>query len=354
MVVTPNGTQEELDKAMAPFHEFGCTGLDNEYVQNIDQLPEARELYKKETTRRYKDSDGKLHDPYADEFYREPTPEESKAVSMGGTGHCNGVSYTSKDWGDGRGYRAKVHFVPAGWSEVEVPQSDVRTFAEFIEYHYGRDVIEGKAAPDLKEKHKYGWCRMVNGEVTELIDRDNPDHKWDWYTEGGRWSDYFIPKNRNATTTKGRKRDIDFARMRSEREAVAAGEWDTVNKAIAPHLAGYKTWESVLKAHAEDYEAARKEYREQPAVVAFHKNDRDRIFDSVDNYLMPRQQYITNEGLRRITSFAFLRDGKWAEKGRMGWWACVSEEKENWGAQFADLLGAVPEDHFLTIVDCHT
>lgn len=355
MVVTPNGTDAELEKAMLPFHEFGCTGLDNEYVQNIDQLPEARELYRTETTRRYKDASGKLHDPYSDEFYREPTPEESKAVSMGGAGHCNGVSYTSKDWGDGRGYRAKVHFMPAGWQKIEVPQHEVRTFAEFVKYYYGRAAIEGDAAPDLKDKdkHKYGWCRVVNGEVTELIARDNPNHKWDWYTEGGRWSDYFIPKNKNATTTKGRKRDIDFAAKRAKGEAEAAAEWDIVDKAVSAHMAGYKSWDATRKAHGENYDAARKEYSEQPAVKAFHVS-KERWLESLDDYLIPRAEYIKREGLRCITPFAFLRDGKWAEKGRMGWWACVSDEKENWGAQFADLLGAVPDDHFLTIVDCHT
>ena len=278
MVVTPNGTDAELEKAMLPFHEFGCTGLDNEYVQNIDQLPEARELYRTETT---------------------------------------------------------------------------RTFAEFVEYYYGRAAIEGDAAPDLKDKHKYGWCRVVNGEVTELINRDNPNHKWDWYTEGGRWSDYFIPKNKNATTTKGRKRDIDFAAKRAKGEAEAAAEWDIVDKAVSAHMTGYKSWDATREAHGENYDAARKEYSEQPAVKAFHAS-KERWLESLDDYLMPRAEYVKRKGLKCITPFAFLRDGKWAEKGHMGWWACVSDEKENWGTQFADLLGAVPDDHFLTIVDCHT
>lgn len=353
MVVTKNGTEKELEKALAPFHEFECTGTDDEFVKNVDQLPEAREHYETATTRRYKSTDGKLHEPYADEFYRDPTPEEVAEIGvMGGTGCSNGLSYTSKDWGDGRGYRAKISFIPAGFVEVTVPQREVRTFAEFIEYEYGRAVVNGDDKPDPKE-HKYGWCRIKNGEVVELVDRTNPNAQWDWWTAGGRWSDYLVPKNgTKATPFHGRKRDIDFAAKRAECEAVAAIEWDIVDRAVSAHLKDYKKWDVVRDACGNDYDKARTDYNSQPAVKAFRES-KERWLDSLDNYLMPKAAYVAQQGLRGITPFAFLRDGKWAQKGEMGWWACVSNEKENWNAQFADLLGAVPDEHFLTIVDCH-
>ena len=37
----------EVDHNLAPFHEFECTGIDNEFVEEIDQTAEARSAYEK-------------------------------------------------------------------------------------------------------------------------------------------------------------------------------------------------------------------------------------------------------------------------------------------------------------------
>lgn len=50
-----------------------------------------------------------------------------------------------------------------------------------------------------------------------------------------------------------------------------------------------------------------------------------------------------------------LKDGVWYEKGRMGWWACVHDEKEEdtWRNMFNKLLDETPDSELLTICDCH-
>lgn len=55
-----------------------------------------------------------------------------------------------------------------------------------------------------------------------------------------------------------------------------------------------------------------------------------------------------------LRTFAVVKDGQWFEKGRMGWWACVSDAKpeDEWTAEFDKLL-ADNADSFVTIVDCH-
>lgn len=57
---------------------------------------------------------------------------------------------------------------------------------------------------------------------------------------------------------------------------------------------------------------------------------------------------------RTLCTFAAVKDGQWFERGKMGWWACVSDEKPEgqWEAEFAKLLDDNP-DSFITIVDCH-
>ena len=58
---------------------------------------------------------------------------------------------------------------------------------------------------------------------------------------------------------------------------------------------------------------------------------------------------------RACATFAVIKDGKWYERGDMGWWGIVSNEKDEneWYTQIAKLLDEVPDDTLLTIVDCH-
>lgn len=59
--------------------------------------------------------------------------------------------------------------------------------------------------------------------------------------------------------------------------------------------------------------------------------------------------------LDEITTFAVLKDGKWYEKGEMGWWGIAHNEKdeEEWNNQFKKLLSDLPADTTISIIDCH-
>ena len=55
------------------------------------------------------------------------------------------------------------------------------------------------------------------------------------------------------------------------------------------------------------------------------------------------------------TTFAILKDGRWYERGKMGWWACVADEKDpvKWDAEFWKLIDQTSDDTLLSVVDCH-
>lgn len=55
------------------------------------------------------------------------------------------------------------------------------------------------------------------------------------------------------------------------------------------------------------------------------------------------------------TPFAVLKHGKWYEKGKMGWWAMVSNEKPQdvWDKEVKELLADVAPDTPVAIYDCH-
>ncbi len=188
---------DDPEKQLAPFHEFECTGLDDEFVQDIDETQSLREEFAAHKVIRYKDLNGKLHDPYTSRFYRDPTNEEKMKIGpLAGTCAGHGMSWASRDWKDGQGYRAKVHFLPLGLREVKVPARTLYRFAEWIENHHSREIVRSEAEIDRTGKHKYGYT-LVNaiGNVVKSVDRTNPHAKYDWYKLGGRWTGYFKLKN---------------------------------------------------------------------------------------------------------------------------------------------------------------
>lgn len=379
LVVTAQPPSSEvLTAALQPFHEFECTGDVDQYVQNVDQLQEALAEFADRTERRLKAPDGTLFRPYDDQFYQDPTPEESKKIGpIAGTGGGHGLSWTSKDWGDGRGYRTKVRFIPEGFEEVELNTKDTQTFAEWVVDYYSRPLLAEGAAPDLEGDHKWGWYRTnAQGEVVELIDRTNPNKKWDWWTVGGRYGKRFFLKGSDTPCDTGLKSEIDWDRMTEEKRK---GRIAAVEKYLDAAAAKAGTdREGILAAHREasaryvvlkaEYDALPKE--ERGAFADFVKSKEEAAFKMVlDSDLwgmtglcgyfgmsMPESEAdpIAWAGnVPAFSSFAFLRDGKWAERGEMGWWASVTNENADWDEQFQELLNAVPDDHYLTVVDCH-
>lgn len=379
-------TEAVLEEALAPFHEFECTGTVNEYVQSVDQLQEAREEYASRKERRFKAPDGTLFSPYDDQFYRDPTPEESQKIGpIAGTGCGSGLSWTSKDWGDGQGYRTKIHFQPEGFEEVELNGEEVRTFREFVEYYYERPLLAEGDAPDLEGEHKWGWYRVNDeGEVSELIDRINPNKKWDWWVVGGRWSGFLTPKaeadardpSDPDAPAKGRpglmgseanpagvdvirKGDVDFEAMRAEARREASAKWNKVREIIGPVMDGFVGWEKVREElFPGDIDKAREFYHAQPAKKALAeaaKADRSLFWVNVEDFLGEHDPYVEQAGHRATVLFAALKDGQWVERGQMGWWGCVSNEKDRdtWDSDFNAMLDALPEDAWLAVVDCH-
>lgn len=411
-VLVITDSPDDVKAALAPYHEFECTGEDDQYVQTIDKTAEAVKEYAKDTSRRLRDPDGGLHEPWLDRFYREPTEEEKTKVGIGGSGFGGGISFTSKDWGDGRGYRAKVAFIPEGWTEVELPTSEVETFAVWARGWYGVAPVDEGLSLDLNKAHKYGYMvvrrprpltdslRQTSAEsnddyearmeavlsnpgveVVAIFVRTNPNKKWDWYEVGGRWTGALKAKPGAYVGRVGRpglmtdpakagtfdqlqKRDVDFEEMRDEKAREAGEDWDLV-KSVAGELT-WESWEAVRERvggdkdapyDAKKMEEARAFYNGQEAIKKLNadKAVRDFSWDGLDRFLVPRDEYVQAARDNAIATFAVLKDGQWYERGKMGWWACVTDKKEDgeWGREFTKLIDELDGEKWLTVVDCH-
>lgn len=439
---------DDYERQLAPYHEYECTGRNDEFVQEIDVTDEIREEFRKSTASQYKDPDGGLHDPYQDRFYRDPTPDEKKEMGpIAGTGCGGGLFWTSKDWGDGRGYRARVHFCPDGWANIEVPTREIQSFREYVEEYHGRKIVPFGEDPNTFDgEHKYGYAlEDSSGQVTKIVRRTNPNAHWDWYALGGRWAGFFKLKqslclgdrlteaeiDRLAIThgleratvvevaelikagkeselikrplaiaqfqlqkeirellspvyvngqvgyshwskppetgwvDQARKGDIDFEGMRADAAAKAAGRYDLLARLFGGEIPEFEPWEAIKD---DDIKRRRERYWDQPALrrlseLRKHSEDlglseEDRsflVFVELDEFRVGRQAYVERAALSALCTFAVVKDGKWYERGEMGWWSVVHNDKgkDAWIEELSKLVESVPDDTMLTIVDCH-
>ena len=157
------------------------------------------------------------------------------------------------------------------------------------------------------------------------------------------------------------KNAVDFETMRRIREEAAAKTYDLVQETIKGTPPA-ESWEMIrsefdLKNSPQDIEVARKVYHDQPRVKAFTKLGMDVVGWNADvtDYQIPREQYLRNARNNAAVPFAVLKDGKWYERGEMGWWGISSNDKdpETWNAMVSKLYDELPGQALLVIVDCH-
>lgn len=233
---------------------------------------------------------------------------------------------------------------------------------------------------ELYENHGDDWNSNTwekrDGKWVEITTY-NPNSKWDWYQLGGRWTgflklkkdaegevgDFSLVSSRRAdegTADAALKKDIDFEGMKNDAAKEAGESYDKVMEVIG-HLEPNKPWK-VFVERVENKEItideARAQYHAQPRTQALRTEEVRKTlgyFIEADDYLVPREKYVEDARNNAISTFAVLKDGKWYEKGEMGWFAMVANEKDQneWNKQVNDLIDSLPDDTMISIYDCH-
>lgn len=221
--------------------------------------------------------------------------------------------------------------IPAYLEKVQVPYKDLfASFEEFVaDYH------ERERDPEMG---RFGYWK-------------NEKAKWDWFQIGGRWSGYFTLKDGSVAdqTTKG---EVDFERMREDHVKEKLAEFRLFHEVVAGRTV--PKWETVAKLEGEAFNLARIGYHNHPVILDIRKHD-EFVFVQLEQYQVDEATFIDNARNNAISTFAFVKDGEWQEKGQMGWWACVSNEKDPqaWSREFNKMLDSLPDDTQLTLVDAH-
>ena len=192
---------------------------------------------------------------------------------------------------DPENYRAKYPKEHVDYVELEFPKKLAWTDEQMYEDAVSDFIID---AEDEDENEEAEVVLRKDGSVWHVY---NDDAKLDWYVIGGRYAGRLRLKNK---TQKAYLYYPDY-----------------------PHLYEREELEYLKKLKAEGY------------------CDQARVKD------------ISN--LSEISCFAVVKDGKWYEHGKMGWWGVVTEAKESdeWEAEIKKLLENLPPDTLLTMFDCH-
>lgn len=284
---------DNVAEQLAPYHEFECTGEDDQYVQDIDKTEEARQEYQR----------------------------------------------TGRDTP-----------IPEG---EELPDT-VSHEAWWISQYFGADIL--LPGEKRTGKHKYGFVEVnEQGEVLRYVDRTNPNAKWDWWTVGGRWRDNLRTKFGYAS--EALRKNIDFASARETRYREACVEFDTWTALVAEYgeppiftdlLAKMPVQEARNQYHAHPIWVAMRDSGVDALahfwgcpVTFFGKN---------------REAFAHREALYSITPYAVVKDGEWLARGEMGWFGMSNDEVDDrlaWSESTIKLLEDLPPDTRITVVDCH-
>jgi len=399
--ITITGQPETFNDQMAPFAE---QEVRPEFLQFKDKEDEYRKEYDTETRSEFYCSSSCSHGLVVN--------ERVFAILRGlKPGAIRTISFDKNDLDTGHSFRLHHYYHIGLINPKGYPKEQIWVkVAEIVETNYDPDTcfegiikVEVVSPPrEISFKETYATFESFMKEWHGLNGPDektgrygywsNPNAQWDYWQIGGRWAGHWLikpefqhlysdstpefswewtsdergRKEMQDMIAEGRRVDsaykghIDFEKMMNDRAEKAAKQYDFVWKNIIKDTPENEPWGKKFW----DREGGREEYHEQPRVKAwstFLQENRalceeiglDMWGSSIEEFNVSRENYINKCRLAVISTFAFLHEGKWAARGEMGWWACVSNEQEDWDETYKKILDTLPDNTLLTVLDCH-
>lgn len=288
---------DNVEEQLQPYHEFECTGEDDQYVQDIDVTEEEIEDF---------------------------DPEDAGGQT------CN--------------YCLKYVY-----SEDDIDLED--------EHKYGYALVKDgkliKAINRTNPNKEWDWYQLggrwsgflkpkSDAKNSEIMVKGRPGLMGAQFDERG--------------VDQALKCQIDFQGMRNDAFEKAKFDWTKTEVILQTNNLSrdWLSWVHVREVkHAGDIEAAREFYNNQPQVKLLNKDLGP--FSNPDKYLISLTEYCDKAVDQAIAPYAMVMDGKWYAKGKMGWFGMSSDEVEqgDWNKKVNELIDSLPPETLITIVDCH-
>lgn len=291
----------DVDGQLAPFHEFECTGSNDQYVVDEDVTEEIQTRI-----------------------------NEGKSVEDA-----------------------------LGWYGLEDKIVDdelkVEKTGDECPHKYGYAIVKDgvliKAVNRTNPNRKWDWYQ-VGGRWSGFLKLKEGATG----TNGERsWMDRGKPVNAGVCDS-ALKGAIDFEGMRNEAGERAGEAWDKAHELFADRA--FRTWEECRESYKNadgqtDYDKAREVYNSQQPVIDFNRHFGP--FTEPSRFLVSREQFIADARATAINTFAVLKGGEWFEKGEMGWWGMSNDNMtdKEWAVKVGEMIDSLSDDTLLTVVDCH-
>lgn len=70
---------------------------------------------------------------------------------------------------------------------------------------------------------------------------------------------------------------------------------------------------------------------------------------------MPREEFVETARLNAFVPYSAIMNGQWYQRGEMGWFGMSSDEmsRRDWANIFREAFSALPDDHIVSVIDCH-
>lgn len=287
----------DYENLLAPYQENNMGDCPEEYLKFNSVTEEEKQIYENEKAERFVTSNGDYIHPYDSCFDVEITREEYKRLDK------QNVRGLSSRYGKSETTYFKKDYSLLQGELREVPYKEIyQTFEQYMEDCGGYEFDE--------EMNDYGYWENLNA-------------KWDWYEVGGRWNKC-IPLKNNEKCNIAKLKDINFG--------IDQKKYDEEKR----------FWEIIVEeqplndGEEEPFNFYKKEY-----YLARYKDKNDyAIKNSVFN------------------TFALITpDGKWYEKGKMGWFAFDNSTQEtikSFEDNFNEIVNKEEyQDYYFVLVDCH-
>lgn len=173
------------------------------------------------------------------------------------------------------------------------------------------DIKKAKAVKDLDKRLEF-INKYEGGGMDEkgLYWVNNPNAKWDWWVEGGRWDGWLVKKN-GERCNRCLVKQLDFEGMKKAELEDRAKYYDEEIKKPEPFFWGYKQ-------------------------------------------IPTRDEYVYGVEIS-VIPYAVLHDGNWYAKGEMGWFGIDDKNysDEEWEEGFKEFISKLDPETEVAIVDCH-
>jgi hypothetical protein len=327
MVITPTfPNDEELAHIMQPWHEYECTGVLDEYVQEIDITEEAKEEYLK------CDNDLLYHEVKSFEDFLKYWYDATTTPS-------NNNYYTLTD--DGSVYKVFKRTNPnAKWDWWQVGGR----WSGMLEVGYDPE----KDPANMEICFLCAGSGKRNDEIGKAQRLINPDYTCNGCDGKGirsKWPTAWVNRGNQIQVGK-----LDLSSIRDSKEIKAGNDYDRFYSLIGDNP--LPDWDELIAKYG--HKEGREKYHSYESLKILANDDTYRWVDT-DDYKCSRDEFVASARNKAMTTFAFIKDGVWSEAGEMGWFGVVTgdENKDDYYACYARMLDTLPDHYWLTVIDCH-